>query len=343
MVSTAESRRHAARLRMQKHRANVRGEAVQLREEVQFLQTKLDLIMALPRGRKRGLNAYALATSVLLNSHENLKRKVDNHTKLTQLLAWWVASLDPHHGLSLEPRTPWIESSLLAEPQSRQYGYQWLSEKAYNVAMVTCPRKHFGTSIEDAVRVTARLGEDDFGVSIEMLEAHSQLTVFVDYKVAALAFWASQLKSNQIMTAEIIAEVNKYLVYFCQHNHASGTRQYYVMALFEDKDRIVVTQTMVAKDECFPMADGECRFQGFGGIIFDRLADNMTLYRRSMQYVPVNNQGSLSVEDMGRLFHRQVRGVRYRLALIEQLSSMMEVILQSQSNHIRDTYKAIEV
>ncbi|KAG9411085.1 hypothetical protein AC1031_016738 [Aphanomyces cochlioides] len=129
------------------------------------------------------------------------------------------------------------------------------------------------------------------------------------------------------------------------------------MALFEDKDRIVVTQTMVAKDECFPMADGEFRFQGFGGyvvdflpcscqrtrIIFDRLADNMTLYRRSMQYVPVNNQGSLSVEDMGRLFRRQVRGVRYRLALIEQLSGMMEAILQSQSNHIRDTYKAIEV
>ncbi|KAG9412818.1 hypothetical protein AC1031_015717 [Aphanomyces cochlioides] len=62
------------------------------------------------------------------------------------------------------------------------------------------------------------------------------------------------------------------------------------------KTRIIATQTAIAHDERFPMADGEAHSNGFEWIILEQVGDSLTLVRRSLLYqTPVDNKGPISL------------------------------------------------
>ncbi|KAH9111981.1 hypothetical protein AeMF1_013601 [Aphanomyces euteiches] len=322
-------------------RRSKRVETRELQREFNYLRERLSSLVKRNDDVQEGNNPFALVAQVLKEYQSPLMEHEKSRNKLAQMLFFHVNGIvtrvqDP------QPKATWMDSSLTGNLNSRPDGYAWLSQKAYHMSEAAFPPT-LAISPDDMIQVKANLGEDDGGhVAIDALEAVSQLTVYANFKDVAREFWASQIQSNNFSTCEVVDQVNENLMYYSQRNHSTGTKQFYVMGIFEDGNRIVVTQTMVAKDECYPLQERESRFQGVGWIVLERMEENLTAYRRLMHYIPVNVNGALSVEEIGQLFRRQVRGVEHRLALIEQVCSEMETILSMQCNYLHDSYKKLE-
>ncbi|CAK4077924.1 unnamed protein product [Aphanomyces euteiches] len=330
-----EKKRQAARLRMQKHRDGLRNETKQLREEVRVLEARLELLKATPNGRKRPASVSKCANQVLMDRLAQLRSKTTKWNTLAHRLYAWVELQQPKEGL--RHKMPWMESALLVDLESRRYGYQWLSEKAFHTAQNAFPPDVFGNSVEDMINVTAHLGEDDHGISWEAVEGHSQYTVATNYVNVAQALWDTLLQSSPMHTSRVVEEVDQHrLLYVCHELNIGDLKQLYIAARFEDNGRIIITQTTIATDDRFPIRNGECRSHGFGWTIVEPITATTTRLRRSFLHTPpTSSHGVLTLDEMARLNHIDNYQALTRGAIIAQLQAMIEESFVAQRAHIR--------
>ncbi|KAG9411140.1 hypothetical protein AC1031_016791 [Aphanomyces cochlioides] len=66
---------------------------------------------------------------------------------------------------------------------SRRSGFNWLTNKAYNMSLEARPSTSKEEEVEDAIKVKLHLGEDDTETSIPAIECHVQFTIDANLKM----------------------------------------------------------------------------------------------------------------------------------------------------------------
>ncbi|KAF0716898.1 Aste57867_2601 [Aphanomyces stellatus] len=327
------TRRQAETLRQQKYRAAKRAEFKLLEAELRYLEDYLARLRVDPHATRvvtvTRQNPYALALQVLKQHNKSLHEQVERRAKLAQLLSMWVASQRPQP--CVRSQATWIQTTLLADPDARRHGHEWLSARVYHTALAAISSHPFGGEIDDYFRVQVHttIDDDDDHANIAATEIHLQTTCFAPYQEIAKALWTLfhgiYFDTTAMASCAAIEQVHDHLVYHQSQNRGFGARVNRVMGQFEDPNRIVLTSSLVADDERFPVPQDELRAHGFGWISLERVTDSITLTRFSMlQFAPFNARGTASLEDIGRIYGKSAHGIEHRDSYIQHVRAAIE-------------------
>ncbi|KAH9112378.1 hypothetical protein LEN26_011684 [Aphanomyces euteiches] len=256
--------------------------------------------------------------------------KLHQVSQVISILSAWKHALEPYQGLIPKPPSK-METTLVGNPACRQYGHQWLCHKAMRMAIIAHPEDSLGCSKDDEIISWPHLGEDDVGTSLDAIQFHSKYTVKGDYKDVGAALWETYVSSSPQHSLKarlccfVLDNIHDELVYICVEYGPLKTKVLHVGARFQLENRMVVTLTTIAYDERFPMRDEESRLHGFSWMVLDNMGDGVTLCRQScLQYTPVNQERSLTLEEIGRLIHYELRENEPREVVIGKFQDMVE-------------------
>ncbi|CAK4715998.1 unnamed protein product, partial [Aphanomyces euteiches] len=191
---------------------------------------------------------------------------------------------------ALSHQTTWIETTLLTHPITRRQGIEWLSERVYHQACRVLPLNYPNRGRVD----------DDIGLDV--------------------------LRSDDLDEDGLIDRVDDRFLYYYHTNHRLGTSTLTIAGLFQDKDKVVITNCFVAKDELFPLSENGLRPHGFNWTVYEAITPDLTLvHNLAVQYTPITAKGKLiPLEKIGQLFGRSAEGVQYRETYIEQIRNAAE-------------------
>ncbi|KAF0700606.1 Aste57867_8873 [Aphanomyces stellatus] len=295
-----KTRRDAARARMRRYREAEKHEKMQLEAAIHFLEEKLKHVQRpslLPR--EGHMHPHALATQVLLKHTKSLRTDAEKQRKLAQVLYSWVASQEASPSAGPRRRASWTESTLLADPIGREHGFQWLSAKVYHTAARAIPHHPFGSRVEDRVHVVAHPTEeeDDAAPSIASIEEQVQCTVFANYACLGKLLWTYMARSDGAISREAVegggGDDAASLCYCYEFDPHLGVGRRNLLRLFEESNRITVTSLWLHEDERYPLLAGEYHAHGCGWMVFEHIANDVTLVRHSRyQSMPMTSDGS---------------------------------------------------
>ncbi|KAF0695920.1 Aste57867_13295 [Aphanomyces stellatus] len=341
--------RQAARLRMRRLRAHEKDESARLQSTLVQLQSHLARLHA--AGRHRGESEQA---AIAFIKRKALREQVASQVKLVELLSAWVASQGPatQSRVSSEcSSSSWLHATLPAHPAARHEGFEWLSKRVYHAAIRMCQTSlsarsplHVVKRVDEAHSFNVHTCEmDDDGTSIAGTESHVQSIFFAHFKLVARAVWKLYgLTSNSVVSS---LEVwtgrcgNIFLfwqqkgllpplvfvgtTHFSGKYHDTGVTLRRILRLFEDADRVVIVMTLVAEDDCFPLAPEDIRTRGCGWTIMERVTDSITVVRHSvLSMAPLTTHGVAALDEIGRAYGQGRAGVEHRRAYIERICNV---------------------
>ncbi|KAF0693160.1 Aste57867_15840 [Aphanomyces stellatus] len=336
VVGSREDRlREAARIRMRRLRTTQRSERSTLHTTLKMLEQKLASLHEKMHRTARAAPTNATRNDDLIDAHRTkvaLRKEVDEQYKLAHLLYMWVASQQPV--AHLPTRSSWMESTLVASPEARRQGFQWLSDRVYHNAINAAPKYFAGDKVDDMVRFAMHTSNDesDAGPHIVGTEFHVQHTFFANFSAMARIIWGDVLKGQSKDTyghvrPQIAERIHDRLVYFSGVYNGFGKHLRRIDCMYEEADRVVMTYTYVTDDECFPIEDGEIRASGYAWVIAQRVTDSITLVHHSVfHFAPVTAHGVASLDQMGQFYGQTIAPTKYPEAYIEQIGSMSEKV-----------------
>ncbi|KAF0716050.1 Aste57867_3053 [Aphanomyces stellatus] len=313
--------------RLRKYREGKKSEVRRLQAQVQAFEMELKRAKTSPKksnnSRPQQLTPYQVAAKVLQKYNHSLRGQVEQAYQLACLMASWVAAQTPQPGPHMHKS--WMESTLLANPDARRQGYQWLSERIYHAATRVFPRQPLGGSVQDAITFTMHTRHDEAERTIAAMENHVQTTFFGHFKQVAQVLWHCMANNaTATFSYDVVDAVHDQLLYVRGSNPLMRTTNLGLVCVFEEPRRIVTTYCLVAHDECYPLCDDELRTHGFGWTIHEHVTDDITLTRHSMLYgAPITKAGHVSLQHIGRLYGQGV--VAHRDAYIEAIRAVAEV------------------
>ncbi|KAG9398613.1 hypothetical protein AC1031_014395 [Aphanomyces cochlioides] len=126
--------------------------------------------------------------------------------------------------------------------------------------------------------------------------------------------------------AELIGQVDDRFMYCHHRNRRIGTHILSIAGFFKEKNRVVITNCFLARDELYPLANSVLRPHGFGWTVYEAMTPDITLVRDLfMQYNPITaNCKVIPLEMIGRLFGRSPDGIQHRETYIAQIQTAAE-------------------
>ncbi|CAK4086249.1 unnamed protein product [Aphanomyces euteiches] len=305
--------------RKRKYRANKLNELIELEAQSRRLGAYLAQLQAKNRARQ-------LARSK--GENKTLRFQVNQSQCLMQMLSLW-AQINERPQRALSHQTTWIETTLLTHPITRRQGIEWLSERVYHQACRVLPLNYPNRGrVDDDIGLDVLRSDDldEDGVTISALKTHYRFSTCANYKSAAQVHWSDLIGAVSAFTNELIDRVDDRFLYYYHTNHRLGTSTLTIAGLFQDKDKVVVTNCFVAKDELFPLSENGLRPHGFNWTVYEAITPDLTLvHNLAVQYTPITAKGKLiPLEKIGQLFGRSAEGVQYRETYIEQIRNAAE-------------------
>ncbi|KAH9097379.1 hypothetical protein LEN26_017055 [Aphanomyces euteiches] len=320
--------RENAKRRKQEQRAREKAEKDHLQRQVTELQRQIHELLKTKVDRdKIHLTALPVRIKHAVLSNRRLIAEVQSLKDRCQQLYAVMAILSPWvYGLNIFEGTPHMTARALpSHPESRKYCHKWLCDKVYHMALAAYPEKPSPCRLQDQMITTIHLGEDNLGTSLEAIQLRSQYVVTADYRDVAAVLWDLYISSSQQHTVQIIDKVHDEMVYFSVDYGAVKSKLLNLAGVYRDDRRIVITLTTIAYDDRFPLMHDASRMHGFGWMILDDFGQGMTLCRQScLQYTPVNNEGPLSLEEMGELMHYDLKANEPRENVITKFQDVVE-------------------
>ncbi|KAG9398603.1 hypothetical protein AC1031_014387 [Aphanomyces cochlioides] len=329
MPMPEEARRLAETVRKREYRAAKHSELVRLEAQARRLGAYLALL-------KREIGVRQLARAK--DDNLSLRTQVNQYNYLMQIFSQWVR-INEHPQKDFSHRPPWMESTLLAHPITRQQGIQWLSERVYYQARRAVPLatdiactiplwQPYSGQIEMVASFNTHLsdGIDDEGVNITGFQTRYRHTLPTDFRSAAALYWERVVQTNSTVTTKLIERVDDRFVYCHYINHRIDTHLLSVAGIFHEDNRVVVTHCYVTNDELLPLEDGVVRHHGFSWTMYEAVSSGITrVHSSSMHYTPITTGGRvIPLERIGQLFGQSPSGVHHRDAYIERIRSAAE-------------------
>ncbi|KAH9097378.1 hypothetical protein LEN26_017054 [Aphanomyces euteiches] len=320
----------AATKRKQDQRAREKNEKDSLLTTERELQGMIDMLMKRFKYPVVILNQLPteIRDAVLENRERiragnDMKKRLQELYEVQQILSRWVFAHYPHEGL--QPKPTMMETTLLGHDECRQFGHLWLCQKGLNMALTAHPYEPFLGKVDDNIISWPHMGEDDTGSAVEAVQFHSQYSVMGDYRDVAAVLWDTYHTSSPDHIITIVDKVNDDCVYSCVEYGPVRSKILHLAGIFRLKHRIIVTITVIAYDERFPMKYGETRIHGFGWMILDEMGDKVTLCRQShLQYAPVNKDRRLTLEELGQMLHYRPELREPRENVVVKFQEMVE-------------------
>ncbi|KAF0692080.1 Aste57867_16784 [Aphanomyces stellatus] len=285
--------------RKRRYRAEQRIHRRALKAEVDVLEHQLKWLQERQAWRMQATRLFrGMCTSMDLN--RDLRGQICRHRDLVRVLSRWVqASIHPRP-LAMRRCTPWLDSTLLADPVARQYGLRWLTDRVYHSAMVAHGALS-SSNVDDIATVEIHTdGTDDLGA----IESHFQSTVLANNGAIADCMWSlfTERRRSTVHTIEILVN-DGHLLYLRVYDSLHDTMSCILLRRYDLPTRVVFARLFLRTDECFPLQPNEVRPHAFGWTIMERITDDVTLYSsRLMQFAPVTTDGELSVERIAAVF-----------------------------------------
>ncbi|KAF0697108.1 Aste57867_12185 [Aphanomyces stellatus] len=277
-----------------------------------------------------------VASCMVVQKHNQaLRADVERQYKLAHILYMWVASQQPV--VAVQPRSSWLEATLLMEPVARLHGFQWLSQRVFHAAMAACRdevvyNSHWGFNHRFVMPLS---DDDDDGVHIDRTEMFYQDCYNADFNAVVNHVWMhGHTRPGATVTAVTgppEATMGE-MYYFCgrspRFNNAISREIWAIFA--PTPNRVVATSAFVGDDECDPAGPMDVQFHGYDWTVMDRVSDSQTLMRHfKILQTPVMNNRRIPLVDLARanLHPRewdQLPTIKYRQALVERIRSGAE-------------------
>ncbi|KAF0696318.1 Aste57867_12915 [Aphanomyces stellatus] len=293
------SRRELESFRKKRYRVLKKNERCALAESVRRLEAHVAQLTRLRTCSWREASDKLFRERLeTYGEHTSLRAQLRRQQELLRLVYGWVAPV----ATSLEEKRSWSQYTLLAHPVARRYGYTWLSERVYHAARATAlPMDPLGGSMADATSVHMM---SDAG-RVVGFEMHSQMTLLANFKVVADVLWPLMLQTGrktnfQAKDVEVIDGTTMY-----QHTESLvlGTSYRVIFRLFVEASRFILTMVYILDDESNPLRANERRVYGYDWAIFERVTDDITLWREArVLYTPMTTEGELALDDHAPIF-----------------------------------------
>ncbi|KAF0716603.1 hypothetical protein AaE_011055 [Aphanomyces astaci] len=320
LSSTLARRRYECE-RKRRYRADQRCQRAILVAEITALQETLQRTLSIPQQRAWSEVTKRFETDLALRAakRRKLRDQVHRQQELLLILHEWVGR---SVGRSLRDSRPWQHSTLLAHPESRQYGFQWLLDRVFHAANSTLSST-FNGSIADFSTLQVHVDDNQ---DILGMESHHQVTLLAGLNdVTACYVNASrEIMQSSVCHVETVLEEGE-LLYWRLYNTQLGTSMCRLTRSYHLASRVVCASIYVRDDECFPLQPNELRPHGFGWTVMDAVTDSITLCRTAvMQYAPVTTDGVVTFERTAAMFG------------VEPSSSRDVVLARIENNALRN-------
>ncbi|KAF0692466.1 Aste57867_16457 [Aphanomyces stellatus] len=328
------AKRAYERQRKRRYRAEQRNQIELCRAHVVQLQEELSRRLAAHALSPHQGKSVAPSTLVhdghggerLRESLALLRRQVKRRAKLLHMLYTWVAaSLQPPPSspdlvIDMGANAPWLHSTLLADPVARHCGIQWLTDRVFHSAMA---QHAIDDTVEDVLELKLlTMANADYFVG---METRRQTTYFANLADVGHGLWtlftgtkyspASQVESIDVVDA---ADGSK-VTYKRIQDLELGTNMIVLRRRYDLGDRIVFVHVYLRNDDCVPQAPHEMRPYGFGWVIAQAIAPEVTLVRGlTIQYTPETTAGPISLDRMAAMFGVEATTPQATLARIEE-------------------------
>ncbi|KAF0696693.1 Aste57867_12575 [Aphanomyces stellatus] len=290
-----EARRQYECDRKRRYRAEQRSNKKHLTAEADLLQELewLGRQLIQRKGNREWLRRCAQDCCASVANNRTLRDQVRRYNHLTQTLHNWV-----HTSMTLSGASPWLHSTLIADPVARQYGYRWLTDRVFHSALAA----HATTgSIDDMARVTVHANAD---CEIAGMKTWCQHTILVPYTRVASCLWdtfTQDDRSPMRHAKTLVSESD--LFYKRVYDKLHGTNSCLLMRRYNLPTRIVFVRVFLRDDDCFPLLPHELRPHGFGWTAIEKITDDVTLYRSTVtHHAPVTTQGAISLDQTAAVF-----------------------------------------
>ncbi|KAF0692473.1 Aste57867_16464 [Aphanomyces stellatus] len=276
------ARREYDTQRKREYRALKRKQASRLHQEILVLEDHLQQLgRARQQARLDWVRASRRTERDTMETNKTLRDQVRYHGALVRTLQVWTTSVQP----SIDGTTSWLNSTLLADPVARQYGYQWLTDRALHVAEID-GQHALGSSVADVTQLRVVL--DASSNDVVGFRARHQSTLLGNFKDAAKTLW-------QHMNGEATAtHVDHAVVYSSVYSAETQTSKCMLMRRYEFANRVIFVKVFVRDDECVPLQPPhDVRPHGLCYRLFHHITDDVTLVRSAVyQSSPVTTDGS---------------------------------------------------
>ncbi|KAF0687799.1 Aste57867_20502 [Aphanomyces stellatus] len=294
--NSMEAVRQYERERKRRYRTEQRGQREILEAEVARLQNQLNHCVVASNEKSFRKRASHMDEARRVSTAQNtaLREQVQRQYELLTTLHNWVSAPTPS---VFQAGSPWLHVSLLANPEARQHGYRWLTDRVFHS---TPSAFEFNGNVDDAARVTVHA---DAQLEIIGMENNYQTTFLANYEQVADCLWDASLQRVAADFAVQTVLVDGGIQYNRMFDRTLGTSFCALTRRYDQPHRSVVVSVLLRDDDCFPLQENEVRSYGFGWTILDKITDDVTLYRsRSMQYAPVTTHGVISFEQNAAMF-----------------------------------------
>ncbi|KAF0687805.1 Aste57867_20508 [Aphanomyces stellatus] len=279
------------------YRAKLRDQRTRLRAQVAALEQTLATCRHDNKPPNHVQSLLHQGQTLALGQNRKLRGQVYRHYELLQSLHHWAILSSPIRPPLAEGAT-WRHSTLVADPIAREYGYRWLTDRAFHS---TREGLSFDGNVDDVTRVEMLTD----GANVMGMDSCHQTTVMANFNQVARIAWAGYTQNDfsPLNQASMTLHADDTVIYKRVTNTALGTSMLGLVRRYDEPDRVVIVMCMLTDDESFPLEGGEMRPHGFGWLVLQHVADDITLYRsRSIQYSPMTTAGVISLEKMAQIF-----------------------------------------
>ncbi|KAG9411132.1 hypothetical protein AC1031_016785 [Aphanomyces cochlioides] len=199
-MSYTDKRRKDAREGMAKLRLKRKKELQALTAQVENLERALNYLKAHPEEQHQAMSPFAYPHRVLARQYCALNSQVKAIKRFTRLFESWAIPHQLYQGYE--------EIQVPTDASSRQSGFNWLANKAYNMSIEAQPSAPIERKVEDAIKVKLHVGgEDDIGTSIRAIECHVQFTIDANFENAAKTRWFDLVESTTPMLSSTLSRL----------------------------------------------------------------------------------------------------------------------------------------
>ncbi|KAF0687803.1 Aste57867_20506 [Aphanomyces stellatus] len=245
--------------------------------------------------RVTGQSMAELGKNIDLNNH--LRMHVQRQRHLVQLLQDWVTRNTPLES-AMKQSSPWLHSTLLAEPSARDRGYRWLTDRIYYSTPLSLS---FSGKVDDAMQLNLVTDGD----SVLGMDTYCQTTTLANFKAVADCIWAGYNRNDVLLPYHTTTTfiIDESIMYKRFYDSKIGTSLLELIRRYDEPGRVVLVTCWLREDACYPLQASEMRPHGVGWKIFERIASDITLRReRSIQYSPETTDGVVSAAQMAAMF-----------------------------------------
>ncbi|KAF0696316.1 Aste57867_12913 [Aphanomyces stellatus] len=291
-MDSAGQRRQYETQRKREYRALKRKQAKHLRHEILFLEDHLQQLLHAKVATQKH-SVHNQWNNVSLTQNRSLRAHVRYHDAIVLVLQAWVASSLQR---SIDGTTTWLDSTLLADPVARQYGYQWLTDRVFHTAEMD---GHQSSTVDDAMDLRVVVDDDD--VDSVGIYATFQCTLFAPLDQIAAFFWQNQSSMLDRRFPDHLTHTRScnddLLVYAHTYAGQSNTNMCTLARRYNLPGRVILVNVFVRDDECVPLSGQDIRPHGIGYRILQQIADDVTLMRCGVQQcTPVTVDGRIPFE-----------------------------------------------